>query len=214
VNRSAGARNELYAMPPFKAAYDTDMPAGFRELCDTLAGPDGMNLIASPRLDALRATLAGAVVNAASTAAPVYAALVAAVTPVATRLDARERQELSRMHSWRLAVDNKVSGPTPAVSLELRDDLWSVVTTSRAAGPAAPGPAGPAEAPPPAPVPNAAQTAFLSAITLTAPASPSNATLAEHPLKFEEGDNRRKVRGLCPGRRSRDHQQPKLARPG
>ena len=34
-------------------------------------------------------------------------------------------------------------------------------------------------------MPTAAQTAFLSAITLTAPASPSNASLAEHPLAFE-----------------------------
>src|SRR5262249_9647221 len=40
-------------------------------------------------------------------------------------------------------------------------------------------------APPPPPVPNAAQSAFLAGITLKAPASPSNASLAEHPLTFE-----------------------------
>jgi hypothetical protein len=40
-------------------------------------------------------------------------------------------------------------------------------------------------APPVAPIPNAAQTAFLAGITLKAPASPSNASLAEHPLAFE-----------------------------
>src|SRR5262249_10165788 len=140
----------------------------------------------SPRLQELRSTLSGPQVVAAGTVAASYVALVAAVTPKAAALDARDRQEIERNHQWRLAVDAKVRGPTDPVTQALREDLWSVVTTGGAAAPVGPAPvAAPIVAPPAPPVPNAAQTAFLSAITLTAPASPSDASVAEHPLKFE-----------------------------
>jgi hypothetical protein len=183
--RARAIFTELYGDPRFRVAYDTDTPGGFRNLCDTMVGPDGSNLIASPRLAELCATLAGATVAAANTADAAYVALRTAVQPKAAALDARDRQEIERSHTWRLAVDAKVSGPTPADTQALRDDLWSVVTTSRpAAAPVAPVPAGPVIAPPAPPVPNAAQTAFLGSIHLTAPASPSNAQLAEHPLRF------------------------------
>jgi hypothetical protein len=82
--RTARAREifkELYAMPVYKGAYDSDVPAGFREQADTFVGPDGTNQIASLRLQELRATLSGPVVLAANTADPAYVALVAAVRP-------------------------------------------------------------------------------------------------------------------------------------
>lgn len=171
----------LYADPAVKTAYDTNTPAGFRNMADTFVGPDGSNLTASPRLQDLRAALNGGPVAAPNTAAPAYTALVGTIRPLAQALDARDRQEIQRSHTWRLASDAKVTGP-----VDVQDDLWSVITTSRSAAPVvAPPPAGPVAAPAAPPVPNAAQTAFLGSIHLTAPVTPSNATIAEHPLTFQ-----------------------------
>ncbi|MEZ4401330.1 MAG: hypothetical protein R3B06_14990 [Kofleriaceae bacterium] len=145
-------------------------------------------MIASPRLQELRATLAPPAVVAASTIDATYTALAALVRPKAEALDARDRQEIGRSHQWRLDVDAKVSGPTPADTQALRDDLWNVVTTSRSAAPVAPGPVALGPRTPPAtppPVPNAAQTAWLSGVTVTAPASPHRANLVEEPLDFQ-----------------------------
>lgn len=185
--RARSVFNEIYndvANPRFKTAYDTRAPLAFREMCDTMLGPDGTNLTASPRLQELRATLAGPVVSAINAADPLYVALLGRVTPKAAALDARDRQELDRQHSWRLAVDAAVSSPTVAVAQELRDDLWRIITTSRSAAPIAPVAPAPPAAAAPAPVPNAAQTAFLAGIHLTAPPSPQNAQTADHPLTF------------------------------
>lgn len=172
--------HDLYTDARYRAAYDTNAPAGFRDMVDTLVGPDGTNLTASLRLHDLRAQLKGAPIVAPNTAAAPYTAFVTTITPLAQALDARDRQEIQRSHSWRLSSDAKINGP-----VDVKDDLWSVITTSRAAAPVAPAPAGPVVAPPAPPVPNAAQTAFLNSIHLTAPASPSNAQVAEHPLTFQ-----------------------------
>jgi hypothetical protein len=176
---------ELYAEAWVKAAYDTNTPAGFRELCDTHAGPDNVNVIASPRIQKLRALLNPPVVVATGTADPVYIAFIGPVRAAAIALDNRDRQEIERSHVWRQTVDAKVTNAAPAVAEGLRTHLWSVVTTSR---PAVPG--GPAVAPPPVvvappPVPNAAQTAFLAGITITAPPSPQNAESDNFALPFK-----------------------------
>jgi hypothetical protein len=169
--------------------YDRDQPPGFRNLCDTHAGPDGLNLIASPRLQELRATLNPPQVTATSTSDAAYTALVGNVRPKAEALDARDRQEIQRSHQWRLAVDDKVVGGTDSATASLRADLWQVVTTSRSAAPA-PGPTptpSPTPAPPPepAPTPNADQRAFLRGINVTAPASPQDAESDSHDLTFQ-----------------------------
>ena len=176
---------ELYAEPWVKAAYDANAPAGFRELCDTHAGPDNVNLIASPRMQKLRALLNPPVVVAAGTADAAYTAFIAPVRAAAIDLDNRERQEIERSHVWRQAVDAKVTNAAPAVAEGLRADLWSVITTTRAAAPP-----GPAVAPPPVvvappPVPNAAQKAFLAGISITAPPSPQDAESDNFPLLFQ-----------------------------
>jgi hypothetical protein len=174
----------LYADATIKTAYDTNTPPGFRDMCDTLAGPEGINLIASPRLQNLRALLNPPVVTASGTTDPPYVVLVAAIRPVAETLDAPDRQQLRQTHSWRLAVDAKVSGPTPPVTQTLRDDLWNIVETSRPAVPVAPTPVTPAppEAPPPL---DAAKRAWLAGITLKAPTSPVPAQAAEQSLLFD-----------------------------
>jgi len=181
---------DLYATLAVHMAYDTDVPAGYRAYCDTHEAPDGINNIASQRLQLLRAQLNPPAVVAANTADPAYTALVATITPLATALDARDHQEIERSHIWRLAVEAKVSGPTPADTKALGDALWGVITTARAAAPPGPppGPLPPAPAaPPPEPVPavNAAQHAWLGGITLTAPASPMTAQAADFPIPFQ-----------------------------
>ena len=186
--RSARSRHiflELYALATYRTAYDTDAPAGFRQFADTYVGPDGTNLTASPRLQELRATLAPPAVVATGTGDAGYVALVGAVRPKATALDARDRQEIERSHLWRQAVDDKISGPTAAATSTLRGDLWSVVTTSLpAVAPVAPGPVTPAPVEV-APTPNAAQTAWLGGVTVAAPASPSHGQSDSHPLAFQ-----------------------------
>ncbi len=171
--------------PAFKQGYDRNTPAGFRALCDTHAGPDGLNLIASPRLQELRATLMPPQLTATGTADAVYTALVAAVRPKAEALDARDRQEIDRSHEWRLAIDAKVVGPSDAVSASLRSDLWMVVTTSRSAAPAvAPTPSAPV-APEPVPTPNAAQRDFLRGITIAGPTTPVDANASAQDITFQ-----------------------------
>lgn len=176
--------DELYADPAIRAAYDGNTPAGFRELCDTHAAPDNVNLIASPRIQELRALLTPPVVTVPGTADPLYQGLSATVRAKAVALDNRDRQEIERSHPWRMAVDAKVAGTTAAATQEVRDDLWGVITTSRPAGPAGAPPPGPGPALP-APVPNPAQTAFLAGITLGAPASPQVANTDDHALPFQ-----------------------------
>jgi len=183
--------DELYADPAFQPAYNTNTPPGFRELCDTHDGPDNINLIASPRIQELRALLVPPVVVTTGTADRVYVALVATVQPKAVALDNRDRQEIERSNQWRIAADAKVAGTTPAVAHAVRDDFWGILTTSRPVGPGVP--AGPAVPPAgPAPVPSAAQTAFLGAITFTAPATPQVADSDNHALPFH-------VRAPAPG---------------
>jgi len=177
--------NDLYADTAIRNAYDRNSPAGFRELCDTLVGPDGINLTASPRLQELRATLSGATVNATGTADAAYTTLVGTVRPKAEALDARDRQEIERSHQWRLAVDAKVHGPDDATTAALRGDLWTVVTTSRSAAPApAPTPVAP-PAPEPVPTPNAAQRTFLHGITMAGPSAAVDANSTQQDITFD-----------------------------
>lgn len=173
----------LYADPATKLAYDTNTPPGFRAMCDTLNSPDGANLIASPRLQELRAALTGGRIAApvAGTADPAYVTLVTAVRPKATALDAADRSEVDLQHQWRLIVDDAVRGTTPAITAAVRADLWSVVSSSFPPAPAVP-PALPAPAEP-APAVNAAQKTFLDHITITAP-SPQDAESDRHPVTF------------------------------
>jgi hypothetical protein len=122
----------IYQLPVFQAGYDTDTPPGFRHLCDTLAGADGTNLIASPRLHALRLILDGRPITASSSADPRYASLVAEVRQRTAVLDAHDRWELEHAQAWRLAVERKVEGPSPEVTRAVRAELWNVVTTAPA----------------------------------------------------------------------------------
>jgi len=186
-NRRARAIfNVLYADAAIKNAYDTDTPARFREVCDTYAAPDGVNLIASPRLQALRATLNPPVVAATGTADAPYVALLGAVRPAAMALDGADRQEIERNHAWRLAVDNKVAGPSPAVTHTLRDDLWSVVRTTRpAVAPAPPPPVGGPAPPEPVPALNAASRAWLRGIRIAGPGANVQANTAAQDVTFQ-----------------------------
>ena len=183
-DRARAIFTDLYAEARFQTAYDTNTPSGFRDQADTLQMPDGVNLIASPRLQTLRALLNPPVVSASGTTDAAYVALVGAVRPAAQALEAPDRQEIRNNHTWRLAVDAKVSGTTTPVTQTLRDDLWSVVISSRAPA-AAPAPPSTGPAPPePVPTPNAGQTAWLNSISLTAPSGPVQAQSSEQDLTF------------------------------
>jgi hypothetical protein len=176
---------DLYADTKVKSSYDRDNPAGFRDLCDTLVGPEGLNLIASPRIQELRSLLGGAMLTFTGTADPAYTAFIGTVRPKAEALDANDRPEIEHSHAWRLLVDAKVAGSSTPVTPALREDLWLVVTTSHPAKPGVPPP--PAVPTPAAPPPtiSAAQATFLSGIVIVPPSPPQNASTDRHPLAFD-----------------------------
>ena len=187
--RSPRARaifNELYnTETSVKVMYDSN-GGGVREFCDLYAGPEAANIIASPRLQDVRAMLAGPQIVAANTGDPVYTAFVATVVPKAQALDANDRQEIQRSRQWRTAIEAKVKGPTPAVTMQLFQNLRDTIVNAQA--PAPPGPApGPAPAPPPpvAPLtPSAAEKAWLGGITIKAPAGPIVSNKSAESLTF------------------------------
>jgi hypothetical protein len=92
-----------------KTAYDNNTD-GFREAVDNYLIPDGINLIASTRLEALRALIDGGVGGSFATfRASVQAFMGVGVPPPAGVLDADERNEIQRNRAWRDLVDRKVT---------------------------------------------------------------------------------------------------------
>ena len=187
--RSPRARvifNELYTTEPsLRQMYDANS-GGVREFCDLYAGPEAANIIASPRLQDVRAMLDGPAIPATGTGDPAYTAFVATILPKAQALDANDRQEIQRSRRWRTAIEAKVHGPTSAVTLQLAQNLRDTIVNAQA--PAPPGPApGPAPAPP-APVaplaPSAAEKAWLGGITIKAPAGPIVSNKSAESLTF------------------------------
>jgi hypothetical protein len=93
-----------------KRAYDNNT-GGFREVVDNYFIPDGINLIASVRLDSLRAVIeawGGAGFPAFRTSVQAFVGIGPA--PAAGVLNADDRKEISRNRSWRDLVERKVPG--------------------------------------------------------------------------------------------------------
>lgn len=184
--RARAIFDELYgAEPALEHAYDHNA-GGVRELCDTYAHPEGANVIASPRIQTLRALFNGPQIVANGTAHAGYAAFLATVVPAALALDASDRAYIENSRTWRAIIERKVRGTTSAITLLLFDHTKSTILSSLPPAAAAGG-AGAAPPPPAGPVvaPNAAQQAFLAGITLTGPASPLTANTAQQQLDFE-----------------------------
>jgi hypothetical protein len=183
-NRRAWAIfNELYLTEPaLKDAYDHNT-GGVRDVCDTYAHPEGANLLASPRVEALRARFTGAAFVADGTAHPAYTAFLASVIPLAQPLDASDRTYIDNSRAWRGVIERKVRGTTDDITLVLFEHMKSSILGAHPAAPALG--AGPAAAPAgPVVAPNPAQKAFLAGITFKGPASPINANTSEQELKF------------------------------
>jgi hypothetical protein len=183
--RARAIFDELYgAEPALKKAYDINS-AGVRDLCDTYAHPEGANVLASPRIAALRARFNGAQIVANGTTHAGYVAFLAGVVPLALGLDATDRAYIENSRAWRGIMERKVRGTTNAITQTLFDHLKSTILAARPAGPGG-GAGGPAP-PPPGPVhaPTAAEQAFLTSITFKGPASPVAADTAEKDLAYE-----------------------------
>jgi hypothetical protein len=181
--------NELYAAEPaLKLAYDTNA-GGVRDLCDTYAHPEGANVGASPRIEALRALFTGPQIVANGTAHAGYTAFLATVVPLAEPLTAADRAYIDNSRAWRGIIERKVRGTTSAITLVLFEHMKSSIRNAHppaaaggaaaAGAPAAPPPAGPVAAP------NAAQQAFLTGITFSGMATPIHANKADQELKYQ-----------------------------
>jgi len=197
---SKGPRNEraheifteLYAAEPaLKLAYDANT-GGVRELCDTYAHPEGANVGASPKIQALRALFNGPQIVANGTAHAGYTAFLATVVPVAEPLEANDRDYIDNSRAWRGIIERKVRGTTDAITQVLFDHMKSSILNAFPPAPAGGGAAGGAAAPPPpAPAPgpvvapNAAQQAFLASITFTGMATPLHVNTAEQDLTYQ-----------------------------
>lgn len=164
--------------PSIRDGYQHDTPHGFRQFCDTFEGPDGTNLIASPRIQALRAAFNGSAIGAAAVTNTAYQALVTTVTPLAAALDSSDRFLVSVSHQWRDVIERKLHGSSPAVIENMR----SVILGTAPAPAAAPATTPVTDCP--APTPTQAQQEFLSHITVTAPPGPIDARSDATDLTF------------------------------
>jgi hypothetical protein len=102
--------NDTY--PYVKPAYDNNT-AGFREQVDNYLVPDGINLIASLRLEALRSLIdAGPGADFAAFRVKVQAFMGIGPAPPSGVLNAADRSEVTRNRAWRDLVESKVTDPT------------------------------------------------------------------------------------------------------
>lgn len=180
--RSRAIFTRIYgAQAALQAAYDANT-GGIRERIDQYIGPDSLNLIASPRLQQLRALFrARPLISSNNPANPNYTAFKNTIAAVAQNLDIHERAEIGRSNEWRLIIDRTVSGAT------LRADLTEFLVT---AWMVAPGGAGGAVVPAVvAPVGHplvltADQQTFVTGLNLLGPASPLASNNEEEQLDF------------------------------
>ncbi|HEX5622709.1 MAG TPA: hypothetical protein VFX51_30055 [Solirubrobacteraceae bacterium] len=185
--RAKAIFDELYAAEPaLKAAYDGNT-GGVRELCDTYVHPEGANVGASPKIQALRALFNGPQIVANGTAHAGYTAFLATVVPVAQPLEANDRDYIENSRAWRGIIERKVRGTTDAITRVLFEHMKSSILNAFPPAPAAGGAAPPPPLPAPGPVvaPNAAQQAFLASITFTGMTTPLHVNKAEQALKYE-----------------------------
>lgn len=143
----------------FKAAYDANA-GGIKERVDSMTGPDSLNALNSPRVQALRAKFYAHPTPVVTVAQ--YNALKADVTTGAAGLKAEDQEAISHSSEWRTLIID--AAKTPA----RRDELLAIITNVAAA------PAPPPPPLPPAPPPVAAgpAQAFLDSVTIDAPAAP------------------------------------------
>jgi len=98
--------------PFVRPAYDNNT-GGFREQVDNYLIPDGINLSASGRLDALRSLIEGwSGVDFPAFRIQVQAFMGVGPAPAAGVLTADERDDISHERAWRDLVERKVTDPT------------------------------------------------------------------------------------------------------
>jgi hypothetical protein len=112
----------LTTYPFVKPAYDNNN-AGFRDAVDNYLVPDGINLIISVRLEALRALIeafTGSGFATLRTRVQGFMGVGAAPAPAVGMLSADERNEVKRNRAWRDLVDRNFTPPQRAL---LKADL-------------------------------------------------------------------------------------------
>jgi hypothetical protein len=106
--------------PFVKPAYDNNT-AGFRDAVDNYLVPDGINLIVSVRLEALRALIeAFTGAGFATLRTRVQGFMGVGAAPAVGVLSADERNEVQRNRAWRNLVDRNFTPPQRAL---LKADL-------------------------------------------------------------------------------------------
>ncbi|GFO97055.1 hypothetical protein ig2599ANME_1253 [groundwater metagenome] len=187
TQRSRAIFNQIYSSnTTIKAAYDANT-GGIRDLIDQYVGPESLNIIASPRLQSLRALFrTRSLITSNNLNNPSYVVFKNLITSVAQSLDINDLTEIERSHEWRLIIDRTVSGE------RLRADLTQFLATAWMSAPlAAPATAPSTTTAPSAPAATTApltlttdQQAFVSGLSLQGPASPIASNNPEEQLNF------------------------------
>ncbi|HEX3045099.1 MAG TPA: hypothetical protein VHY08_10110 [Bacillota bacterium] len=162
-----------------KAAYDQN-PAGahnIREQIDAFTAPEGMNLINSPRLQALREVFF-------TFSVPVhisqYTAFRTAIQNAANALDTDDRIEVEQSNEWQRLINDHVR--TQDQRLEIRTIISTPPPSAGSTAPV-PSPVTPPSTPPgPAPAGVMTPQAFVNSITIDGPTAPVLANNRREPI--------------------------------
>ena len=115
-----------------KSAYDANKK-GIRELIDTYTGPEGMNRINSPRLQALRAAFFKFKAPVSAAKLPAF---TKAITGPAAALDAEDRAAFERSNDWQRLIDDHIKDETERQTI--RDLIMGNAGASAGADPRLP----------------------------------------------------------------------------
>jgi len=163
TNRARAIFDHIYSEDAaLKTAYDTNA-GGIRERIDAYTGPEGLNPINSPRLQALRTAFFpfSAPVPSAN-----YVAFKTAIQAASAALDSDDRRVVESSNDWHLLINRHVTTDPQ------RNEIRAIIATPP---PVAPPPV-PTPAPVPAPVPpvpgGMSPQAFVDSVRIDGPPSP------------------------------------------
>jgi hypothetical protein len=106
----------LASKSTIKTAYDQDLPSGIRSQIDQYAGPSGLNLLASPRIQALIALFTDSTspistgsISVNNVLDPAYVSFKTKITPAVQELNYEDRNSLTLSSEWQSLIVKTVA---------------------------------------------------------------------------------------------------------
>ncbi|HEX3045084.1 MAG TPA: hypothetical protein VHY08_10035, partial [Bacillota bacterium] len=192
TERSREIFDDIYASnATIQVAYDQNT-GGIRALIDQYVGPDSRNMIASPRLQALRRLfLSQGLINSNNPGNATYLAFKTTITPAAQSLDINDRNQIEGSHEWRLIIDRTVSGAALRRDLsEFLATAWQSAPIASTATSSSTSPATTTTTPTHTGALTADQQNFVNNLSLQGPSSPINSNQMQEQLIFTPRSSR------------------------